>query len=149
MSLTEDLGRGRDASLAWDRKLEDERRGWYREAGIGEMASMDITEVLSPGSPSVCNPPVVLYVDELVDGWCNLNIAPGTALDALHDLAARIGLRRDWFYPDIRPELAFYRITTSKRAQALAAGAVYKPGMEQAREARAAWKARGELENTP
>jgi hypothetical protein len=51
----------------------------------------------------------------------------------LHAFAARIGLRREWCqYPDDHP-LLHYDLTPSKRAQALAAGAVFMPGREQAR----------------
>lgn len=51
-------------------------------------------------------------------------------LEELHALARRIGLRRAWFQ-DVR--IPHYDLTASKRAAALAAGAVFVPAKEQAR----------------
>lgn len=62
---------------------------------------------------------------------------PGSAhltadtLEELHKLAARIGLRREWFQDHrVHPH---YDLTASKRELALAAGAVFVPAKEQAR----------------
>jgi hypothetical protein len=43
-------------------------------------------------------------------------------LDALHAMAARIGLRRSWFQGD--KTFAHYDLTASRRARAVAAGAI-------------------------
>lgn len=65
-----------------------------------------------------------VYVDPLVDwGWrlgpsCHL-IAD--TLEELHEFAARLGLRRSWFQPHSTPH---YDLTASKRAAAVALGAV-------------------------
>ena len=45
-------------------------------------------------------------------------------LDELHAMADAIGLRRSWFQPGSRPEAAHYDVSDSKRAEALALGAV-------------------------
>jgi len=42
-------------------------------------------------------------------------------LDALHELAASVGLRREWFQND---ELPHYDLSPNKRDQAVAAGAI-------------------------
>lgn len=95
----------------------------------------------------------MIYVDERQQSargpWCHLNIAPGTPLEELHEFAERLGLYREEFRSHVRPELAHYILTGLQRARALSLGAVFKPAMEQAREANAAWKARGEWDLTP
>lgn len=59
-------------------------------------------------------------------------------LEELHELASRIGLRRAWFQ-NVR--VPHYDITPKKRAAALAAGALFVPGKEQARKRIAAREA--------
>lgn len=49
----------------------------------------------------------------------------------LHEMAARIGLRRAWF--QAHSSMPHYDLTEIRRAQALAAGAVFCPAREQAR----------------
>lgn len=80
---------------------------------------------------------MTVYVDELqryptkircfVAGSCHLM---ADTVDELHELAQRIGLRREWFQPLSSPH---YDLTASKREKALAAGAVFVPAREQAR----------------
>jgi hypothetical protein len=60
-------------------------------------------------------------------------------LDELHAFAARLGLQRAWFQPGSTPH---YDLTPNKRAQALQLGAVFVPGLDQARARIAARKAR-------
>lgn len=62
-------------------------------------------------------------------GSCHLT-TDGT-LDELHAFAAKIGLKREWFQPHQRHP--HYDLTASKREKALAAGAVFVPGKQQAR----------------
>jgi hypothetical protein len=56
--------------------------------------------------------------------WCHLWTEPGNpeALEALHRLAAKIGLRREWFQD--RKGFPHYDLTPGKRALALKHGAV-------------------------
>lgn len=67
-------------------------------------------------------------------GSCHLTVNGDTPehLQALHDLAARIGLRREWF--QAHPRHPHYDLTASKRPAAIAAGAVEVDAREQARE---------------
>lgn len=51
-------------------------------------------------------------------------------LGELHEMAAWVGLRREWFQGGRVPH---YDLTESRRAKALAAGAVFVPAKEQAR----------------
>ena len=44
--------------------------------------------------------------------------------DELHEFAARLGLRREWFQPGTRPEAAHYDVSVEKRELALRLGAV-------------------------
>jgi hypothetical protein len=67
---------------------------------------------------------VTVYVDNAVIPsrgvlWAHLL---GTDLDELHALAAAIGLRRAWFQDHGR--WPHYDVTTAKREEAIAAGAV-------------------------
>jgi len=60
----------------------------------------------------------------------------------LHEFAARLGLRRDWFQPgrpigDNPPPFWHYDVTSGKRAQALAMGAISVSSRELARYCRA------------
>jgi hypothetical protein len=50
-------------------------------------------------------------------------------LEALHDFAASIGLKREWFQPKSSPH---YDLNGSKRKLALEMGAIFVPGREQA-----------------
>lgn len=44
--------------------------------------------------------------------------------DELHAMAKRLGLRRDWFQPNVRPWLSHYDLTASKRVLAVKFGAI-------------------------
>lgn len=82
---------------------------------------------------------MTVYVDELhryptkipcfKAGSCHMM---ADSLDELHALAAKIGLKRSWFQD--HPFHTYYDMTASKRSEAVLAGAVFKPAMEQARE---------------
>jgi hypothetical protein len=50
--------------------------------------------------------------------WCHLFVTEIEALDELHELAATIGMKRQWFQGD------HYDLVPSRREQALACGAV-------------------------
>lgn len=69
---------------------------------------------------------MTVYVDKLPSsGWGRWNGGAhmlATDLDELHAMADRIGLRRSWFQGDATH--AHYDLTASKRALAVAAGAV-------------------------
>jgi len=69
---------------------------------------------------------VTVYVDQLPSsGWGRWNGGAhmlGTDLEELHAMARKIGLRRAWFQGD--STFAHYDLTKSKRALAVAAGAV-------------------------
>lgn len=74
---------------------------------------------------------MTVYVDPLASwGWrlrghqvqsCHL-FSDTVELDALHDLAARIGMKRTWFQDKVTAP--HYDLTPSRRALAVAAGAV-------------------------
>ena len=53
------------------------------------------------------------------------------SLDELHAFALRIGLKRAWFQD--HPSAPHYDLTPSRRAKALAAGAVFVSSRDQAR----------------
>ena len=85
----------------------------------------------------------VVMVDELAKwphakgpfrgGACHLTVDGETPehLAALHTLADRIGLRREWFQPHrVHPH---YDLTPAKRTAAILAGAVEVDAMTQAR----------------
>lgn len=69
---------------------------------------------------------MTVFVDRLPDNaswgrWRNGAHMLGSDIDELHALAAQIGLRRSWFQDKRLPH---YDLTVSKRALAVAAGAV-------------------------
>lgn len=55
--------------------------------------------------------------------WSHLFVGPWDDPDELHELAARIGLRRAWYQAKDWPT-GHYDVTDPKRRQAIAAGAV-------------------------
>lgn len=66
----------------------------------------------------------MIYVDEFPPGWGKWSGGGHMTcsdIDELHAMAARIGLRRAWFQDKSFPH---YDLTKSKRALAIAAGAV-------------------------
>ena len=81
----------------------------------------------------------MIMVDELIrwptkircflNGSCHLTV--DGPLDELHVFAERIGLRREWFQNT--RGCPHYDLTPSRREAALAAGAVFVSGREQAR----------------
>lgn len=62
-------------------------------------------------------------VGRLSARWSHLLCGPEDDIAELHALAARIGLQRRWFQNKPWPH-QHYDVTDSKRAQAIAAGAV-------------------------
>lgn len=67
--------------------------------------------------------------------WCHLQ---ADTLDELHEFAERIGLRREWFQPGSRPELAHYDVSESVRKRAISLGAIeesWRSGAGRARRA--------------
>lgn len=62
-------------------------------------------------------------------GSCHLTTAG--PLDELHDFARRIGLKPAWYQP--HPLAPHYDLTPGRREAAIAAGAVFVSGREQAR----------------
>lgn len=54
--------------------------------------------------------------------WCHLW---SNDLDALHAIARKIGLKREWFQD--RPGFPHYDLVPTKRDKAIAAGAIIKP----------------------
>jgi hypothetical protein len=68
------------------------------------------------------------------NGSCHLTVNGDSRehLDALHDLAQSIGLKRAWFQPHKRHP--HYALTPGKRAQAISAGAVEVDARTQAQE---------------
>jgi hypothetical protein len=85
----------------------------------------------------------MIMVDELLvwpnawgpfkKGSCHLTT--DGPIEELHAFAERIGLKRAWFQP--HRLMDHYDLTSSRREAALAAGAVFVPGMDQARARRA------------
>ncbi|NUP08370.1 MAG: DUF4031 domain-containing protein [Polyangiaceae bacterium] len=65
-------------------------------------------------------------------GSCHLT---ADTLDELHAMATKVGMRRAWFQEQSMPH---YDLTEKRREAAIAAGAVFVPGREQARKRRAA-----------
>lgn len=68
---------------------------------------------------------MTVYVDEFPDGlgkWTGGGHMLATNIDELHAMAARIGLRREWFQG--AGTFPHYDVQRRKRALALAAGAV-------------------------
>lgn len=64
-------------------------------------------------------------------GSCHMT---ADTLDELHAMAARIGLKREWFQDHhLAPH---YDLTGSRRVDALQAGCIYKSAKDQARERR-------------
>lgn len=79
-------------------------------------------------------------VGRLNTSWSHLTIGAADDLAELHAFARRIGLRRAWFQgePGHRWPRQHYDLTESKRARAIAAGAVAIPFREAARQRSAA-----------
>jgi Protein of unknown function (DUF4031) len=63
------------------------------------------------------------------NGRASCHLTTDGELDELHAFAARIGLLRAWFQE--HPVASHYDLTPSRRARALAAGAVFVPMREQ------------------
>jgi hypothetical protein len=98
------------------------------------------------------NRPVIIMVDELrsyphrantTQGrrWfgegkqsCHLTITPGASLDMLHEFAAQIGMKREWFQAD--KFCPHYDLMPSRRVAALRNGAVFVDARAQVIERR-------------
>lgn len=70
---------------------------------------------------------MTIYVDKPIHAFGRMMMCHmiGTSLEELHEMAERIGLKREWF--QAAPEMAVlphYDICKAKRAQAIASGAV-------------------------
>ena len=67
---------------------------------------------------------MTVYIDNIQQyssgPWCHM--APDSGLDELHAIAARIGLKREWFQD--HHLVPHYDLRPSKRGQAIKAGAV-------------------------
>ncbi len=66
---------------------------------------------------------MAVYVDHAENQFRRMKMCHMLAdtVAELHEFAARIGLRRDWFQPRSRPH---YDLSKAKRATAIAAGAI-------------------------
>jgi Protein of unknown function (DUF4031) len=74
--------------------------------------------------------------------WSHLMVGPDDDLAELHEFAARIGMRREWFQDKPWPR-AHYDVPEFRRRQAIRAGAVaitYRDAARRRREAIAARK---------
>lgn len=86
-----------------------------------------------------------VYVDDVRIPWRGKRWSHLTAdtEEALHEFAARIGLKREWFQPSsTRPEAHHYDVTDAKRDEAILAGAIPETWREGAARRRAAGEAR-------
>jgi len=63
------------------------------------------------------------HVGRITARWSHLTVGPYDDLAELHEFAAGIGLRREWFQDKPWPR-AHYGVTDAKRRAAIAAGAV-------------------------
>ena len=83
---------------------------------------------------------MTVYVDDSFISWrgkrwCHLQ---ATTLDELHEFAARLGLKQEWFQKGSRPENDHYDVTEAKREQAIRLGAVAETWRDGARHERRA-----------
>lgn len=69
------------------------------------------------------------------EGKRSCHLTTDGPIEALHDFAARIGMKRSWFQD--HPRMPHYDLTPKRREAALRAGAVFVPAMDQARARRA------------
>ncbi len=71
-----------------------------------------------------------VYVDDAFVGgdwgkWTGGGHMQADTPEALHEFAARLGLKREWFqHRDARPEADHYDLTRSKRDEAILLGAI-------------------------
>jgi len=77
------------------------------------------------------------YPESIMDAQTKRNGVRWTHLTAdtvgeLHDLAERIGMKREWFQN--KGSVLHYDLTPRYREKALQGGAIFKPAREQARE---------------
>ena len=75
--------------------------------------------------------------------WSHLMVGPDDDIAELHEFAQRIGLKRSWFQDKPWPR-QHYDVTDSRRAEAIAAGAVEVSFRDAARMRTAAIEARRE-----
>lgn len=89
---------------------------------------------------------MAVYVDQIVDHrghisaalarragtrWCHMT---ADTIEELHEMADRVGLRRSWYQPAILLHHCHYDLVPSKRAVAVALGAVEVNSMDRARQ---------------
>jgi hypothetical protein len=63
--------------------------------------------------------------------WCHMT---ADTLDELHEMAAKIGMRREWFQASHLLHHCHYDLVPSRRARAVQLGAVEVLSMERARQ---------------
>lgn len=61
------------------------------------------------------------YVGRVSQHWCHMY---ADSLDELHEMAAKIGMKRSWFQEAHWLHLCHYDLVPSKRAKAVALGAI-------------------------
>jgi hypothetical protein len=71
--------------------------------------------------------------------WCHMQ---ADSLDELHEFAARLGMKREWFQPGSRPETAHYDVTKTRRALAVKLGAIEETTRQGSERRRAAARRR-------
>lgn len=71
-------------------------------------------------------PAPAIYVDDAIHSWRGRLWAHlfSPDIEALHEFAARLGMRRDWFQQPPKASWPHYDLTESRRSQALRLGAV-------------------------
>lgn len=83
-------------------------------------------------------------VGRISSRWCHLT---ADSDEELHEFAAQIGMRREWFQPNKRrPEANHYDLTEQRRAMAVRLGAVEEHWRDGAIRRRAVGAARRVLE---
>ena len=120
-------GKSQDRSRFWGRFQDD-----CAQCGEPECDCETYQPAAAPSSR--------IYVDDARIPWRGKRWSHLTAdtEEALHEFAAKIGLRREWFQPSsTRPEAHHYDVTDSKRDEAILAGAIPETTEEGARRRRA------------
>lgn len=89
-------------------------------------------------------PSAVVYVDDAVHSWRGRLWAHlfSPDIEALHDFAARLGMRRDWFQEPPKASWPHYDVTDAKRTLAIRLGAVQA---DRCTTLETAWRLQGAL----